>query len=401
MAPKALRLGTVRWSDAMAVIVRAVEGVSGIPAGFPILLDDKMVIIESAFAFLLELATVPGRSHSPETLRTYAEHLHDWFDSLEQSAVDWREASEETIAAYRNRMLEQPSPHTGRPYARSTINDRVRSVCRFYGWVHRRGWIAELPFQTIDVRILSGRKQSFLAHVDPRPTVTAANVLTISEYEKLPRPLRVDQLKLLLANLAMPYRLMAEWAVATGLRRKELCGLIVAQVPTTSELDAADHPLVGMPLVITKGDRPRTAYVPIRLIDRTHWYIGEDRASLVRRFRRSLPEYRPPMNLFLNRHGVSITRARLTAAFAAAFRAARLDGSLHCLRHTFATTMLMRLQAQAAVKPDINPLKVLQILLGHGSIQTTAIYLRCVELHAREIAASLDYLYGSAIIDGV
>ena len=70
---------------------------------------------------------------------------------------------------------------------------------------------------------------------------------------------------------------------------------------------------------------------------------------------------------------------------AVAFRAARLDGSLHWLRHTFAMTMLVRLQAQAAVKPDINPLKVLQVLLGHGSIQTTAIYLRCVELHAREI----------------
>src|SRR6266849_3872565 len=121
MAPKALRLGRVRWSDAMAVIVRAVAGCAGIPAGFPILLTNCMAIIEPAFAFLLELATVPGRSHSPETLRTYAEHLHDWFDSLEQSAVDWREASEETIAAYRNRMLEQPSPHTGRPYARRSM----------------------------------------------------------------------------------------------------------------------------------------------------------------------------------------------------------------------------------------------------------------------------------------
>ena len=156
-----------------------------------------------------------------------------------------------------------------------------------------------------------------------------------------------------------------------------------------------------MPLVITKGDQQRTAYLSIRLIDRTHWYIGEDRASLVRRSRRSLPGYQPPMSLFLNGHGASVTRARLTAAFAAAFRTARLDGSLHWLRHTFAMTMLVRLQAQAAIKPDINPLKVLQILLGHRSIQTTAIYLRCVELHAREIAASLDYLYGSAILDGV
>jgi site-specific recombinase XerD len=385
----------------MAIIVRAVDGVSGIPAGFPILLDDKMAIIEAAFAFLLEIATVPGRSHSPETLRTYAEHLHDWFDSLEQSALDWREVGEETVAAYRNRMLEQPSAHTGRAYARSTINDRVRSVCRFYSWAYRRGWIPELPFQAIDVRILSSRKQSFLAHVASRPTVTAANVLTISEYEKLPRPLRVDQLKLLFANLATPYRLMAEWAVATGLRRMELCGLTVAQVPATTGLDAADHPLIGMPLTITKGDRPRTAYLPIRLIDRTHWYIGEDRASLLRRVRRGLPAFQPPMSLFLNRHGASVTRARLTATFAVAFRAARLDGSLHWLRHTFAMTMLVRLQTHAAVKPDINPLKVLQVLLGHGSIQTTAIYLRCVELHAREIAASLDYLYGGAVLDAV
>jgi site-specific recombinase XerD len=385
----------------MAIIVRAVDGVSGIPAGFPILLDDGMAIIEPAFAFLLELATVPGRSHSPETLRTYAEHLHDWFDSLDQSALDWRDASEETVAAYRNRMLEQPSAHTGRPFARSTINDRVRSVCRFYGWAHRRGWIPELPFRATDVRILSIRKQSFLAHVDPRPTVTAANVLTIAEHEKLPRALRVDQLKLLFANLATPYRLMAEWAVATGLRRMELCALTVVQVPATTALDAADHPLIGVPLAITKGDRPRTAYPPIRLIDRTHWYIGEDRASLLRRVRRGLAAYRPPMTLFLNRNGASITRARLTAAFAAAFQAAGLDGSLHWLRHTFAMTMLVRLQAQAAVKPDINPLKVLQVLLGHGSIQTTAIYLRWVELHAREIAASLDYLYGGVVLDAV
>jgi integrase/recombinase XerD len=351
MATKAPRLRT-EGSDVMAVIVHAVDDVSGIPAGFLILLDDKMAIIEPAFAFLLELATVPRRSHSPETLRTPAEHLHDWFDSLEQSDVDWREASEETIAAYRNRMLEQRSPHTGRPYARSTINDRVRSVCRFYGWVHRRGWIAEIPFQADDVRLFSGRKLSFLTHVDSRPTLTAANVLTISEYEKLPRPLRVDQLKLLFANLDTPYRLMAELAVATGLRRKELCGLTVAQVPATTELDASDHPLIGMPLVITKGDRPRTAYVPIRLINRSHWYIGEDRASLVRRVRRTLPGYQPPMSPFLNRHGAGVTRARLTAAFAAAFRAARLDGSLHWLRHTFATTMLVRLQMQPAIKPS-------------------------------------------------
>jgi site-specific recombinase XerD len=78
-------------------------------------------------------------------------------------------------------------------------------------------------------------------------------------------------------------------------------------------------------------------------------------------------------------------RARLSAVFNAAFHAAGLDGSLHWLRHTFAMTMpmLVRLQRQAATSSDtdLNPLKVVQILLGHASIATTAIYLRCVEVH--------------------
>jgi site-specific recombinase XerD len=90
----------------------------------------------------------------------------------------------------------------------------------------------------------------------------------------------------------------------------------------------------------------------------------------------------------------------LTAVFAEAFRAAGVSGSLHWLRHTFAMTMLVRLQQQASITPDLNPLKIVQVLLGHSSIQSTAIYLRCVELNARKLADSIDYLYGELIPDG-
>lgn len=385
----------------MAMIIPAAKGQTDIPAGFPILMSGRMEIIEAAFAHLLELATVPGRSHSADTVRTYAEHLYDWFDSLEQSGLDWRLADEEMIAAYRNRMLEQPSPHTGRPYARSTINDRIRSICRFYNWAHPRGWVMHLPFRMIDVRITSGRKQSLLAHTNARSSVTSANILTVAEYETLPRALRADQLARLFNHLSMPYRLMAEWAVCTGMRRMELCALTVTQLPESKGIDAADHPLIGVPLAITKGGRPRTIYPPIRLVDRTNWYAGEERAALVRAQQRKSPAYAPREFLFLNRHGGAVTRAHLSAVFAAAFEAAKIDGSLHWLRHTFATTMLAHLQQIAAGKPEINPLKVLQILLGHSSIQTTSIYLRCVDLHHREIAESIEYLYGEVIPDAV
>jgi integrase len=240
------------------------------------------------------------------------------------------------------------------------------------------------------------------ARLDGRPPVKMkANALTVAEHERLPRPLRVDELRKLFAELDRPYRLMAEWALGTGLRRMELCGLMVSQLPQTAEVDANAAPLIGMPVTITKDNRPRTIYPPIQLIDRTQWCVGEERAALVKSVRWRRPDFRPPPNLFLNRDGNRVTRARLSATFNAAFHAAGLDGSLHCLRHTFAMTMLVRLQRRAAMAPqsDIDPLKVVQILLGHASIATTAIYLRCIELHERELSESLAYLYGELIPD--
>ena len=83
----------------MARIIRAVAGHPGIPEGLPILVSERMAIIEPAFSYLLEVATIPGRSHAAQTVRTYAEHLHDWFDSLEQSGLEWQTIGEATIAA--------------------------------------------------------------------------------------------------------------------------------------------------------------------------------------------------------------------------------------------------------------------------------------------------------------
>lgn len=380
-------------------IVRALAGYAEIPLNFPILVSANMVINEPAFAWLLELATIPGRSHAVETIRTYSEHLHEWFDALEQSGMDWLTVSEIEIAYWRNRMLTQVSPHTKRPYARSTINDRVRTVCRFYSWAHQHGWIDLLPFHFVDVRVRRRRK-SFLAHVDVRPGVVATNVLTVAESERLPRALRVDQLRRFSDRLRKPYRLIAEWALTTGMRRKELCGLTVAQVPQTEHLNADENPLMGVALSITKGDLPRTSYPPIQLLDRTHRYIHEEREPLVRRLRAKRPDYRAPSELFLTRHGLAVSKGQLTRVFSAAFRAAGIEGSGHWLRHTFAMTMLVRLQQQARQTPDINPLKIVQLLLGHSSIQSTSIYLRSAEMNAPELSESIAWLYGALVSDG-
>ncbi|EJU13847.1 phage integrase [Sphingomonas sp. LH128] len=376
----------------MVSIIRAVAGESDIPVGFPILFDAEMAIIEPAFVWLMEHADLSGHAQASETVRTYGEHLHDWFDALEQSGVNWREADERVIAAYRNRMLENPSQHTGRPYARTTINARVSTVCRFYGWALDRGLIDHCPFRLTE-------KMTLMLDGAYRPGLQRrqVNALIVSRPERLPRPLHAAELARLFTHLRPTARLAAQWALGAGLRRKELCALAIGQIPDSWPLDLASEPLVGVPLYITKGDRPRTVYPPLRLLDHTHWYIGEWRARIVHRARRADRRYRMPSNLLLNEHGRAMTHKLLTAQFAEAFAASGLHGTLHWLRHTFAMAMLVRLQVQARTNPDLNPLKVVQVLLGHASITTTAIYLRCVELHEHDLSESLAYLYGELI----
>jgi site-specific recombinase XerD len=74
-----------------------------------------MQLLEVAVTFLHEHAI--HRAHTSDTVRTYMEILYDWFDTLEQSGIVWNEADAIDLIAYRNRMLQNPSEHTGRPYS--------------------------------------------------------------------------------------------------------------------------------------------------------------------------------------------------------------------------------------------------------------------------------------------
>ncbi|MER8375928.1 hypothetical protein [Mesorhizobium sp. M1406] len=122
--------------------------------------------------------------------------------------------------------------------------------------------------------------------------------------------------------------------------------LLVIRSTETAHLDEENYPLIGVPLTIIKGDKPRTIYPPIRLVDRMQSYInfacrrsGRCGASgrIIGRRRRSSSIFRETRS----------ARHDLTAVFAEAFRGTGVTGTLHHLSHTFAMTMLVRLQRQA------------------------------------------------------
>ncbi len=364
--------------------------------GVPMLLDGDMRLIEPACAWLMHIALVRGRTRSAQTWRTYGEALYDWWQTLEANSWVWDRVSYHEIAAYRDRMLTGCSDHTGRPYARATINGRLRIVALFYRWCIASGLVASIPFTSQDVAVARWRPAPFLAHVGTRGGVQTANELVLREVRALPRPLTPEVIRRIMAPLGIRDRLIIEWAALTGMRRMEIAGLQRTALPSAGiAAEFAASPVVPVRLDVTKGGRVRQVYPPLPLVDRTHAFLHEERTAAVRRARQRDASYRDPGRLFLTGHGRPMSPRRVGAMFAAASRAAGVEATFHGLRHTFAGAMLRLLHQQARRNPEMNPLLALQAILGHADLATTAVYLRMVAIDLEAIEAAVDGLFST------
>jgi site-specific recombinase XerD len=363
----------------------------GLPTpNVPMLLDAQMRLIEPACAWLLHVALVRGRTRSKETWRTYGEVLYDWWQTLEANGWAWDRVGSNELTAYRNRMLEGTSNYTGRPYSRATINIRLRVLAMFYRWCEASRLISEVPFSVSELNLSKSRPATFLAHVDATGGRQTVNELTVRHTPSLPRPLDPATIRQVMEGMDARDRLIVEWAVTTGVRRLEIAGLRVSMLPDTA---SAALPVMPMRLDVTKGGKVRQVYPPLPLIDRTRAYVREERAVAVRRARKRNPSYRETDALFLTEWGEPMTPRRIGAMFTRASKKANVKATLHGIRHTFAAAMLGFLQRQSARLPALNPLLVLQAILGHADLATTGIYLRVLAADLSAVEATVNELY--------
>ena len=353
------------------------------PAGFPLLFTGQWQLIEPAVAFLHEHFV--QRGHTADTLRTYAEILYDWFETLEQNAIAWMDADAVDLVAYRNRMMLEPSRHTGRPYRISTINHRVRGVLRFYEWAVRTRWLKTSP--------LVGGPGNFAVTGPRRSTQTSAtpptdhSLFVLRQFEPLPRPLACEQARELLATLPPPYDLMARWQLYTGLRVSELLRLSVDDV-TAEPASAASHYTIE---VMRKGRKPGYVIASASLLDETTGYrSGLRHAWLQRARRRGRPaEHRA---LFINARGAPVTKNAYQRVISRSGRTLGFKATSHLLRATFACMLLARLERLASQGAAINPLLMVKVLMGHERIETTDRYLRAIAVDAYVLKEVLDTL---------
>jgi site-specific recombinase XerD len=358
------------------------------PERFPVLFTDEFRLLEAPHLFLHEHAV--ERAHTIDTLRTYAEILYDWFDTLEQNRIVWSDADAADLVAYRNRMLLEPSAHTGRPYSIRTINHRVRGVLRFYAWAVRTGWLDASP--------LVGRANDF--DVARRPVVVRAtrpddserDLFVLRQFTTLPRPLTTAQSRELLAKLVPPYDLMARWQLYTGLRVSELLRVNVADVFNSSASprtgDEAAYRLVE---VVRKGRKPGYVIASASLLEETSGYLSTHRLAWLARAKRRKRVSDAGL-LFIGSRGSLVSKNRYQTVINQTGLACGFKATTHLLRATFACMMLARLERLAKQGASLNPLLIVKVLMGHENIETTDRYLRAVAVDTCVLSEVLDSL---------
>jgi site-specific recombinase XerD len=340
-----------------------------------VILRDGLPLWEATL-FLADRA-LRCRSRTGDTVRTYAEALLVWLNFLAERHVEFIDADEETIGLFRAQLAH--GGH-GKPLAATTANHRVTVAGLFHQWGQRSG---SMPSPLGKWLVATGRENST---PDPRRYGRSVKRLNIAPavVRRLPKLLSQEEVSRLFLVAPMPYRLMFRWSLATGMRRFEICGLQLNQLPSAVDASRADAGLLPID-VLRKGSRQCTVYAPVGLVEETNWYVLLDRPKS------SAGE------VFLNRRGAPMSRHSLSSMFRHCANQIGSKATLHHLRHTFAAHVLRVLERYDRRGDAMNSLKTLQVLLGHASIETTEIYLRAVEVSGEPVVQALEFLYGESL----
>jgi site-specific recombinase XerD len=314
------------------------------------------------------LGYLADRGYSPRTVRAYA------FDLL--AFARWLAGEELSIDGVTTEVLLRflafcrATSTPGRPggnvysirdgrnvgYAATTINRRLAAIAGLFSYRQMRGESATspVPHGPAARRASAGEHSGLLAHLR-KPKQRSR--LRVREPRRLPRGLDRNETTALVGSLRTERdRAIAGLMLLSGLRSAEVLGLTVPDVDVGR----------GWVRVIGKGDKERR--VP----------LDPDVAGLIQTY---LFAERPESDcdtLFLVAKGPNRGQPLTPAGLRTIFRYHRAKagvpaGHPHALRHTFGTAL-----AEAGVD-----LAVLQALMGHDHVDSSAAYIHLSPAHVR------------------
>ena len=218
-------------------------------------------------------------------------------------------------------------------------------------------------------RTMTGLK--FLLRVTLRRHDLAAEVYHLKEPQKIPVVMSQDEIQRLLAMAAsIKVRVMLSLAYGCGLRAGEVVRL------RAGDIDSAQNIIR---IVQSKGRKDRNVMLPADILSllRQWWRERPTRqdAGVTKECRWLFPGYKPGRPLTTRQFSRLFHRTADKAGI-------RKPVTLHSLRHSFATHLLER-------GVDI---RVIQALLGHDKLETTARYTRVATGMISAVDSPLDDL---------
>lgn len=353
--------------------------IKGIPRpNIPILVDYEMKVVVPVFQFIIYQSIENGSVSSHKTIKNYSNALYDYFSFLEANSLDWEPTSNRSqvsnISLYRNWSASLDGKASLKP---STINSRLAVIKSFYEFCHDRRMIDSLPWTSV-LRTSSHDNSGFMRHTRTGTKVESTD-LRLKQFKEPPKILNLNQAKQLIESISnKTLLLMVKLSITTGLRRDEISSFQRDCIFKPS----ADQ--IGNRLAVdltpsrgkqrTKGSRPRTIYIPAPLMLELHEYIrwGEG----VKRHSKSIGN--DSNKLFLTTDGKEYSESALNTLLAKLTATGKINFKVfpHMLRHTFAT---VELYAESQTKDMAHALAWVRDRLGHSSIQTTMVYIHCIE----------------------
>ena len=285
-----------------------------------------------------------------------------------------------TVSPLRQRMIEDMN---ARKLFAGTQKGHIRSCKRFASFLKRsldtataediRRFQLHLSETSVSIcnrnRIMTGLR--FLFRVTLRRLDLAAEIYHIREPQKIPLVMSPDETRRLLAVASsFKVRVLLSLGYGCGLRAGEVVRLKVKHIDKAQKIIRIEQ---------SKGRKDR------------HVMLSPETLDLLRQWWRARPpayDARTPVEerwLFPGRKpGKPMTTRQLSRLFHEAADAAGIKKSvtLHALRHSFATHLLER-------GTDI---RIIQALLGHDKLDTTARYTRVATGMIAGIESPLDLL---------
>jgi len=285
--------------------------------------------------------------------------------------------TDKAISPLRQRLIDDM---TIRRLSPKTTQHYIRHVKNFADFVGRSPDKAtaedvrryQLRLATIGTTVptvnISATALRFFFKVTLKRTDLAAEVVSAREPRRLPVVLSPEEVRRLLASSAnIKHKAALSLAYATGLRASEVTSLKLTDIDSERMIIRVEE---------GKGKKDRYVMLSPNLLEllREWWRTARKKGWMHQGQRWLFPGYR-------GQH-MSARQLHRIVRLAAARGGITKRVGVHTLRHSFATHLLEQ-------KTDI---RVIQVLLGHKKLDTTALYTRVAIKALGEVTSPLDLL---------